>query len=78
MTVAAARERDVPVASRRRRPFRWSRLLLHGTILVLIVIWLLPTIGLFINSIRTPVDVARTGWWNAFLPPWNPRLPASV
>ena len=61
----------MPVAARRRRPFRWSRLLLHGAIVVLIVIWLLPTIGLFVNSIRTPIDVARTGWWNAFLPPWN-------
>ncbi len=71
MTVAAATDRDVAVAARRRRPFQWKRLLLHGTILVLIVIWLLPTIGLFVNSIRTPIDVARTGWWNAFLPPWN-------
>ena len=70
MTAAAAADKPV-AAVRRRRPLNWPRVVLHGAIIVLIVIWLLPTVGLFVNSIRTPIDVARSGWWTSFLPPWN-------
>ena len=34
-------------------------------------IWLVPTIGLLVNSFRPASDVAATGWWTSILPPWD-------
>ncbi len=31
-------------------------------------IWLLPTIGMLVNSFRPAADVSRTGWWTALSP----------
>ena len=39
-----------------------------GSTLVLILIstiWLLPTVGLFITSMRESTEAQTTGWWNA-------------
>ena len=32
-------------------------------------IWLIPTIGLFINSLRPPAEVNDSGWWTAIFEP---------
>jgi alpha-glucoside transport system permease protein len=55
------------LAAGRRGP-RWSRLALHGTLAVLMFIWLLPTLGMLVNSFRPAADVSRTGWWTALSP----------
>lgn len=49
----------------------WSRLVLHVIIGGLMLLWLVPTLGLFINSFRPAADVARSGWWTALFPPWD-------
>jgi len=36
---------------------------------VLAIIWLLPTIGLFITSLREKTEAQRTGWWDVILNP---------
>src|SRR5262249_12312030 len=41
----------------------------HLTIVVLMVIWLIPTIGLLINSLRPPDQVNESGWWTAIFQP---------
>ena len=51
----------------RRRP-RLGRLALHGSIVVIIFIWLLPTLGMLVNSLRPASDVASSGWWTALSP----------
>ena len=33
---------------------------------VLIVLWIVPTLGLFVTSFRTREEVRTTGWWTAF------------
>jgi alpha-glucoside transport system permease protein len=33
------------------------------------VLWTIPTIGLFVTSIRTRNDIQSSGWWNAFTHP---------
>ena len=47
---------------------RWA---VHITLLVLMAIWLIPTLGLLVNSFRPAADVSSSGWWNALVPPWD-------
>jgi alpha-glucoside transport system permease protein len=42
---------------------------LHAVVIGICLLWLLPTLGLFVSSLRPPRLVAATGWWTAFLPP---------
>lgn len=37
--------------------------------LIIAVLWTLPTLGLFISSIRPAADINRTGWWTWFASP---------
>ena len=45
------------------------RVPLHFVIIFLIVIWLIPTIGLLVNSFRPPDAVTSSGWWTAIFSP---------
>jgi alpha-glucoside transport system permease protein len=38
-------------------------------VLIITVVWTIPTLGLFINSFRSKGDAAGTGWWNFFAHP---------
>jgi alpha-glucoside transport system permease protein len=40
---------------------------------VLAVIWLMPTIGLLITSVRERTEAQRTGWWDVILNPLSQR-----
>jgi alpha-glucoside transport system permease protein len=46
-----------------------SRGIVSAVLAVIAVFWLLPTIGLFISSLRSPQDNSASGWWNALLQP---------
>jgi alpha-glucoside transport system permease protein len=59
----------VPQAPTGRLRQRLGKAPLHIFVIGLMVIWLIPTIGLFINSFRTPQAVADTGWWTGLFPP---------
>jgi alpha-glucoside transport system permease protein len=37
--------------------------------LIIAVLWTIPTIGLFLTSIRPETDTLRTGWWQIFVNP---------
>ncbi|HEY5484491.1 MAG TPA: carbohydrate ABC transporter permease [Propionibacteriaceae bacterium] len=54
-------------------PGRAARLVrrvpLHLVVVVLIVIWLIPTIGLLVNSFRPPEALTQSGWWTAIFSP---------
>ena len=43
-----------------------TRTPLHVTILVFALIWLIPTLGLLITSIRSSSSIAGSGWWTVF------------
>jgi len=47
----------------------YSRLPLHAIILVIAIIWLIPTLGLLVSSFRPAAAIATTGWWTAFTNP---------
>jgi alpha-glucoside transport system permease protein len=44
-----------------RRPL--PHIIINGTLLVICVLWLIPTFGLFVSSFRTRDDILTTGWW---------------
>jgi alpha-glucoside transport system permease protein len=64
----ALKESAVQAATRNTKQRLTSR---GATIasLIIAVLWTMPTIGLFITSIRPEVDTLRTGWWQIFVNP---------
>ena len=56
-------------AYRLRRIFSGSTLRL--AVLILCFLWTVPTVGLFISSLRTPNAIRVTGWWTALRNPFN-------
>jgi alpha-glucoside transport system permease protein len=40
----------------------------HLSVLLLVLVWLFPTVGLFVSSFRTADQIAATGWWKALFP----------
>ena len=56
-------------AAKPRRP--GYRFLLHVAVVALVILWLIPTVGLFINSFRPADAVSSSGWWTSLLPPWD-------
>jgi alpha-glucoside transport system permease protein len=37
--------------------------------LLIAVLWTVPTLGLFVTSVRPELDIRRSGWWTAFTDP---------
>jgi alpha-glucoside transport system permease protein len=56
-------------AASRRLSRLVRRLPLHLTIVVIVAVWLIPTLGLFVNSFRSITDMSNAGWWTALFPP---------
>ncbi len=55
------------------RPFArlnrlFSRLPVHLSLGVLVLLWIVPTLGVFVTSFRSREAVRTTGWWTVFLP----------
>jgi alpha-glucoside transport system permease protein len=57
----------VPAAKAIRKSFSspWASLL----VIVLTVLWTIPTVGLFVTSLRPSQDATTTGWWTIFQHP---------
>jgi alpha-glucoside transport system permease protein len=47
----------------------FTRLPLHLIIILITIIWLVPTVGLLVSSFRPAGEIATTGWWTAFANP---------
>jgi len=50
-----------------RRMF--ERIPLHFSVILLMLIWIVPTFGLLISSFRPSQDITSTGWWTVFQSP---------
>ncbi len=42
--------------------------LVHISVAALVILWLIPTFGLFISSFRTADQIATNGWWQSLFP----------
>lgn len=40
----------------------------HLSVLLLVLLWLFPTFGLFLSSFRTADQISSSGWWNSLFP----------
>lgn len=40
-------------------------------VVVIGLLWSVPTFGLFISSFRPPQLITTTGWWTGLVPPWS-------
>jgi alpha-glucoside transport system permease protein len=44
----------------------WGRLLTHASLVLIVVLWTIPVLGLFISSLRDKDQLIVSGWWTAF------------
>jgi len=46
-----------------------QRLPLHFVIIIVCAFWVIPTIGMVVNSFRSVGDMGQAGWWTTLFPP---------
>jgi alpha-glucoside transport system permease protein len=63
MTAIGGARQLTAVEGQSRIPKPLRRVGVHFVVILLMVIWLLPTVGLLVNSFRHATDVTSTGWW---------------
>jgi alpha-glucoside transport system permease protein len=51
------------IASLRRVGF--PRLVVHLSVLLICILWLIPTFGILVTSFREPQQIVSSGWWTA-------------
>ena len=48
-----------------------QRSLLHVAVILLTLMWIVPTLGLLVSSFRPTFKIITTGWWTALAPPFQ-------
>ncbi|AVA20362.1 MULTISPECIES: carbohydrate ABC transporter permease [unclassified Rhizobium] len=43
-----------------------ARLFVHFAVVLIVLVWLLPTLGIFITALRDKDQIVVSGWWTAF------------
>ncbi len=43
-----------------------ARIFVHAAVLLIVLLWLLPTLGIFVTALRDKDQIAASGWWTAF------------
>jgi alpha-glucoside transport system permease protein len=50
-------------ARRRKRP--WGKYLVHLSVVLIVLIWTIPTFGILVSSLRGKDEISVSGWWTA-------------
>jgi len=70
MTTSTAETTRTESASAAKKPGFWKRVFhlwpVKLVILIIIIIWIIPTVGVLISSFRPPDAVNANGWWTVF------------
>ncbi len=61
------REESIPEAARRKLSSPWAT----GLVILITILWTIPTFGLLVTSLRPSAEAQTTGWWTIFT---NPTL----
>ncbi len=43
-----------------------ARIFVHAAVLLIVFLWLLPTLGIFVTALRERDQIVASGWWTAF------------
>jgi alpha-glucoside transport system permease protein len=65
--------RQTAAVTGQRARFNWralpGRIFVHTSVIVLVLLWVVPTLGLLISSFRPQQDILSSGWWTVFQSP---------
>jgi alpha-glucoside transport system permease protein len=62
---------ETPVSPRERLGQRLNSGLLMALVVLISLLWSVPTFGLFVASFRSGAATQSSGWWNGLVPPWS-------
>lgn len=66
-TTKPAKAKRAPSFMADGRPRSWTSIIV---MIVLAILWTVPTLGLLVSSFRNRADVASSGWWTALFNPF--------
>jgi alpha-glucoside transport system permease protein len=76
-------EQTTPISTQAWRTSMWGRTkisplgrgsagpVITTIVVVIALLWSIPTFGLFVASFRPPQLITTTGWWTGLIPPWQ-------
>ncbi|MBX5162333.1 MULTISPECIES: carbohydrate ABC transporter permease [unclassified Rhizobium] len=44
-----------------------ARLFVHAAVLLIVIVWLIPTLGIFVSALRDKDQIVVSGWWTSFV-----------
>ena len=59
------REESIPEAARRKLSSPWA----SGLVVLITILWTIPTFGLLVTSLRPAAEATSSGWWTFFTDP---------
>jgi alpha-glucoside transport system permease protein len=71
LDVAAPRASHGVLSARERAVRLLSSSSLTVVVVLIAVLWSIPTMGLFITSFRPAAAIQSSGWWTGLVPPWH-------
>jgi alpha-glucoside transport system permease protein len=54
------------MAAKKSGKKRWGGFWVNGGLIIICLLWTIPTLGLLISSFRDRLDINTTGWWTVF------------